>query len=655
MMRDGDASAKVPLLTREDAAFVEKVLDIDLSDEHRFAAFAAAGSIDVQAAPGSGKTTLLAAKLVALGRKWAKGGICVLSHTNVAHREISDRVLASGQAEHLLRPPHFVGTFQAFAHTFLAFPALRALGITAPRVDDEHFEMIAARVCQEDQFAVAFNYWRQKQHAGGPAWWFGKLEYLDADLTIGIEGRPMPFGDSTTTYKQMRTFKRVLSKFGVYRYRDMFALALWRLRKFPELSHKLTLRFPIVIIDEVQDTEEYQAELISTIFGEGAVVQRVGDVNQGIFSGGGTKSPTFGFPGKGAICVSNSRRFGVKIASIASRLAHEYPMQIEGLVSRPSPAPLLILFDATRISRVLSVYAQYVLDELPGDVANPVVKAVGFRVRPTGSEPRPVPSMVGDYWPKAAATLPAVPGRLPLLPDYISAAHDAFTDGGHSGVAFALVRQGVERALSEAWMRHIGAAPPRNRGAWERELRAAAPGQWHEFRLAARSGLTDPVLDDTSLVKLAEALLVPFAPILGEAALHAALGTLNEWKSPAVRPPEVSRRSSVRHPFPYVAPDGRRLTIEVSSIHAVKGETHDATLLLETYHNGHDVEAVVPWIAGTTKKGAKVGVRLADRLRLAFVALTRPRYLAGIAAREDHVSEVDRAALAAEGWRIVVA
>ena len=47
-------------------------------------------SLDVEACPGSGKTTLLVTKLAILARKWKsrRSGICVLSHTNAARREI---------------------------------------------------------------------------------------------------------------------------------------------------------------------------------------------------------------------------------------------------------------------------------------------------------------------------------------------------------------------------------------------------------------------------------------------------------------------------------------------------------------------------------------------------------------------------------------
>jgi DNA helicase-2/ATP-dependent DNA helicase PcrA len=68
--------------------------------------------MDVAACPGSGKTTLLVAKLAILAAKWPHRtrGICVLSHTNVARREIESRLGHTAAGQRLLSYPHFVGT-----------------------------------------------------------------------------------------------------------------------------------------------------------------------------------------------------------------------------------------------------------------------------------------------------------------------------------------------------------------------------------------------------------------------------------------------------------------------------------------------------------------------------------------------------------------
>ena len=82
---------------------------------------------DIQACPGSGKTTLVAAKLILLSDKWQEKhkGICVLTHTKTAKKEIIERLQNHPSGFVLLSYPHFVGTIQEFIDKFLSLPFLK--------------------------------------------------------------------------------------------------------------------------------------------------------------------------------------------------------------------------------------------------------------------------------------------------------------------------------------------------------------------------------------------------------------------------------------------------------------------------------------------------------------------------------------------------
>jgi len=85
-----------PQIADEDIAWVCDVLELQRQPSARgrqgrgLEILKSTETLDIEACPGSGKTTLLVAKLAILARKWtsARQGICVLSHTNVARREI---------------------------------------------------------------------------------------------------------------------------------------------------------------------------------------------------------------------------------------------------------------------------------------------------------------------------------------------------------------------------------------------------------------------------------------------------------------------------------------------------------------------------------------------------------------------------------------
>lgn len=122
-------------------------------------------SFDVQACPGSGKTTLLVAKLSILAKKWphSRRGICVLSHTNVARKEIEEKLSGTGVGERLLRYPHFVGTIHSFVNDYLALPLLRSEERRVRFIDAE----ACGRFCNKslntgDEFKKARNFLRLK-------------------------------------------------------------------------------------------------------------------------------------------------------------------------------------------------------------------------------------------------------------------------------------------------------------------------------------------------------------------------------------------------------------------------------------------------------------------------------------------------------------
>ena len=129
------------LITRDDIVKVAASEQLILDDDERISVLEAMRSINVQACPGSGKTTLIATKLILLAKKWPfqHQGVCVLSHTNIAKDEIIDRLKRSNtiEAQRLLSYPHFIGTIQEFVGRFVAFPLIRADGISINLVDTD--------------------------------------------------------------------------------------------------------------------------------------------------------------------------------------------------------------------------------------------------------------------------------------------------------------------------------------------------------------------------------------------------------------------------------------------------------------------------------------------------------------------------------------
>ncbi len=94
--------------------------------------------------------------------------------------------------------------------------------------------------------------------------------------------------------------------------------------------------------------------------------------------------------------------------------------------------------------------------------------------------------------------------------------------------------------------------------------------------------------------------------------------------------------------------------LELSTIHGVKGETHDATLLLETRFHEFDLGTMLPYL--TTEPARPTGKRKLKFMRQFYVAMSRPQHLLCLAIHSDRISESDKELLENnEGWKIKVA
>jgi DNA helicase-2/ATP-dependent DNA helicase PcrA len=96
--------------------------------------------------------------------------------------------------------------------------------------------------------------------------------------------------------------------------------------------------------------------------------------------------------------------------------------------------------------------------------------------------------------------------------------------------------------------------------------------------------------------------------------------------------------------------DNHKIPIQISTVHSVKGETHTATLYLETFYRMYDVEAIIEYM-----KGIHLPPKLetvSHALKMAYVGMTRPTHLLCVAAHqsgcEPHIQE-----LADAGWDII--
>jgi hypothetical protein len=125
-----------------------------------------------------------------------------------------------------------------------------------------------------------------------------------------------------------------------------------------------------------------------------------------------------------------------------------------------------------------------------------------------------------------------------------------------------------------------------------------------------------------------------------------------KWAEPTVGTQGASTDRCTDNIYRYPV-DVPEVQIHLGSVHSVKGETHAATLVLDSYFHKHHLKELKPWLLGTKQGGFKQADRTLKRLRLHYVAMTRPAHLLCLAMRSDALTEADHVALAARGWKII--
>ena len=202
-------------------------------DDPRIAAIKANTSVDIAACPGSGKTTLLVAKLAILARDWKTraAGICVLSHTNVAKKEVMERLGKNPVGGKLLKAPHYIGTIHSFANEFMAIPWLTSQGRPIITIDTA-----ITQQARWNKISFRTRLALEQRNIGASSLFVSSAQGDLADLGT--------FGSHTPTFQQVQNICRESFLSGHFCSDEMFIWAQDFLDKNPDAIKGLRRRFP---------------------------------------------------------------------------------------------------------------------------------------------------------------------------------------------------------------------------------------------------------------------------------------------------------------------------------------------------------------------------------------------------------------------------
>lgn len=658
----------LPVITDHDIRSATKLLGLPLNafygpdgTDPRQDALKRMDSVDVAACPGSGKTTLLVAKLAILAQKWSSStrGICVLSHTNAARHEIEKHLGNTTEGQRLLSYPHYIGTIHGFINEFLALPFLRSKGYQVNVID--------TNVCREKRWSflpVKTKLTLENAHHDSSI-----LSIKDANFGVGKVSwsRGSVLGVNTDTYLELVDACRRSTTNGYFCHNEMFLWATELMRQSPVVTSTLRERYPILLVDEAQDNSLEQTEILNSIFmkGEHPVMrQRFGDANQAIYDFQGAKeSLEDAFPDTKSIELPNSHRFGANIASLADPLGL-IPYGLKGtgpkysLNSELGAQNTIFLFDEDSVTYVLGAYGDLILDVF----SEMEVNADWFKAHAVGNIHKPpkeedaskFPHHVKHYMPAYDHELNKSNPNPRTFLQYVSVGKSL---SEHQGEMYLIVEK-----IAEALLRL---------SSYSSEHKVIKYGcNKHRYILDLLE--LDPIVREIYLRLIKKLAIDRHVPEREEwenrwckhiKALAKKIAKTEElkpeadeflnWEDKSCLAHEEGQISKLHNNFFSHVKNGREVSIKVGSIHSVKGQTHTATLVFETFWNDHNLEKLQPWLQGDMEGWNKNdGKRQKSRLKSHYVAMTRPTHLLCLAMKKSSVDNDALALYKKNGWKV---
>ncbi len=538
----------------------------------------------LKACPGSGKTEVVAAMVSKIVGEWCHfpSGIAVLTFSNSATDELKARV-----HKRLRGPigyPHSISTFDSFVFTRLVGKIAHDLtgykgkdGDYRIRILEKSAKIFPTRnpICGRRIPACRYNY-----DLDSARFVFSTGERsLDQQLNGAIIDEAIR--------QDLIDTKRRLWEAGFATYGDIDMLALMALRqaKYDTYFTRVARRFPLVIVDECQDLSEEQLRIVEKLHDRGVKFHFVGDLNQSIY--GFRKSN----PERAEKLMARldfkpyeltaNWRSGQSIVDLCSNLLGI--SRIEGNPKIASVPPQILEYQ-----------------QCPSELL-PTIRDL------TRQYQRVVLVARGHTTLQRLRSGDAFEGIEVLAVAFISASTGSLKDIKESLRAFAKWLTGkLEMQVSRA-----GPYCPvimESKLAWRQFI-------YESLKFMAANGAADPALTWSAWARNAKLALrqLPdqaFVP----AEIREDLEGLRELNIIA-RAGEGKNQVSVRlmsHEHKEYRPDSLRY----ETIHQVKGETHDVTVLVSSQQPGVHLSHWRDWLRD----------RSAEAARFAYVASSRPQH-----------------------------
>ncbi|MGJ9385478.1 UvrD-helicase domain-containing protein [Salipaludibacillus sp. CF4.18] len=592
-------------------------------------------SIDVIACPGSGKTTILLAKLCILSEKMPfidEKGIVVLTHTNVAIKEIIDKL--GYKSDILFNYPNFFGTIHSFINKYLALPYYKeTFRINRVMINDDIFNYQLIRKItpwgklDKYIFGQVIRQFEKKP----PSQVLRQLKtdflcsiYMDLEgdrIVFKKSGRIIVKNPEKGLYKELfELFYENLVAQGYLRYRDTYLLAQLCINKHPSIKSFFAKRFKYLFVDETQDNSFIQNEIFNYLFASSeTIIQRFGDPNQAIYESIHIDQPQ-NFIELKNYEISKSMRYSQSIANFINPLRIEKGGQ--NLLGKndceDDIPPHIIIYDKSRILEVKEQFIELIQKFKLSDDKHPF-KAVGW----VSYHDNPDRTTIQSYFPgflsyrKVAYQLDRYNFHICLNKNIkrkqtVGNVYKSILEFCVNYLKYV----GIE--FEESYWRSFEKTLEEEKNEYYQKLRK----QTYLWSKAIFSN-DQKVYDD--IKEYLKEVLELF--IKNENFDENHFNSLFYLPEGLVEQNNNNRYSKVG------------TTVIVDTIHGVKGETHKATLYLETFYKVNDIKRILKFILNRTKKQPNIDEF--KSLKMTYVGMSRAKELLCIAIENESIGKME--------------
>ena len=452
----------------------------------------------------------------------------------------------------------------------------------------------------------------------------------DGALCISNRKRALAGSDRPSTQQFLSTQQDMLKEEGLIKYTDAFQYAEEAVRKLTaDYTDLFSSRFQYVFIDEYQDCREKQREALEKLFDpEKCCVFHIGDSDQAIY-GSDQDAERDWQPQGEYLVLKQSNRYGQEIADVLRPL-RAGQQAIISASSSISYRPVLFIYDMDTIPLVKDQFI-FQLEEHGLTDEKGVYKAIGHIRNDDAAGIK-----IGSYWEGFDGSK-----RNAGTYKYWRAIDEVCyeLEAGRMDRAEPIIRKLICRIFHYSGITNAKTGREHTSATLKKTL---DENHFDEYRnnLIAIVGLSEYTRATVStafnnlMADLFKQSSITGKEVMSRIPMH----FMEEFFDEMV--PEVERNV-------YVDPiRGHR--IQFDTVHGVKGETHDATLYLETeMKNSSDIVRVLPWFGVGKPKSSS----LYDYSRkLVYVGMSRPKKLLCLAVQE---STYIRSKNAFQKWDII--